>query len=334
MITPIHKGGNKNKTVAENYRPVSLTSVTCKVLEHIVHSHVISHLDNHNVLHDTQHGFRRKRSCETQVLKTVNDLAKTLNNKGQMDSILLDFSKAFDKVCHRKLLLKLKHYGVNNNIHSWINDFLYNRTQRVVVRGKVSPASKVTSGVPQGTVLGPLLFLVYINDMPNSVSSDISLFADDALLYRNIINWEEARRLQSDLDSLVQWEQLWSMEFHPQKCKVLRITNKRNIVAAQYKIHNTQLEIVNKAKYLGVTINKRLNWKDHIGAITEKAQSCCHFLQRNLQQCDRQTKIQCYKTFVRPFVEYSSSVWDPVNNKQELAVPTRTGTEKIDALGM
>ena len=105
------------------------------------------------------------------------------------------------------------------------------------------------------------------------------------------------------------------MEFHPQKCKVLRITNKRNIVAAQYKIHNTQLEIVDKEKYLGVTINKRLNWKDHIETITGKAQGCRHFLQRNLQQCDRQTKIQCYKTFVRPIVEYSSSVWDPVNNK-------------------
>ena len=101
LIAPIHKAGNKNKTVAENYRPVSLTTVTCKVLEHIIHSHIISHLDRHNVLHDNQYGFRRKRSCETQLLKTVHDLAKTLNDKGQTDSILLHFSKAFDKVCHR-----------------------------------------------------------------------------------------------------------------------------------------------------------------------------------------------------------------------------------------
>ena len=315
FITPIHKGGNKNKTLAESYRPVSLTSVTCKVLEHIVHSHVISHLDNHNVLHDSQHGFRRKRSCETQLLKTVHDLAKTLNNKGQTDSVLLDFSKAFDKVCHRKLLFKLKHYGVNNSLHSWISDFLLNRTQRVVLRGVESTAANVKSGVPQGTVLGPLLFLIYINDMANAVTSDISLFADDALLYRNITNWEEASKLQCDLDSLVQWEQQWSMEFHPQKCKVLRITNKRKIIAAQYHIHNTDLETVEKAKYLGVTIDKHLSWNDHIKAITAKSQSCRHFLQRNLQQCDKETKIQCYKTFIRPVVEYASPVWDPVNNK-------------------
>ena len=120
LIAPIHKAGNKNKTVAENYRPVSLTSVTCKVLENIIHSHIISHLDRHNVLHDNQHGFRRKRSCKTQLLKTVHGLAKTLNDKGQTNSILLDFSKAFDKVCHRKLLLKLKHYGVDSNVYSWV----------------------------------------------------------------------------------------------------------------------------------------------------------------------------------------------------------------------
>ena len=219
LIAPIHKAGNKNKTVAENYRPVSLTSVTCKVLEHIIHSHIISHLDRHNVLHDNQHGFRRKRSCKTQLLKTVHDLAKTLNDKGQTNSILLDFSKAFDKVCHRKLLLKLKHYGVDSNVYSWVIDFLHNRTQHVVVREEESQAAKVTSVVPQGRVMGTLLFLVYINDMPNSVSSNISLFTDDTLLYRNITHFEEARNLQNDLDSLVQWEQQWFWNFIPKSVR-------------------------------------------------------------------------------------------------------------------
>ena len=144
-----------------------------------------------------------------------------------MDAILLDFSKAFDKVCHRKLLLKLEHYGVGGKIYAWIKDFLSGRTQNVVVRGTNSESSPVTSGVPQGSVLGPLLFLVYINDMPLTVESSLPLFADDSLLYKTIKKLADIHILQNDLDKLVLWENDWSMEFHPEKCKLLRITNKR-----------------------------------------------------------------------------------------------------------
>ena len=124
VVIPIFKGGNKNRSKAENYRPISLTSVTCKLLEHIVHSHLINHLEKNGCLTDTQHGFRKKRSCETQLLQTIDTLARAINNKEQVDSILLDFSKAFNKVCHPKLIIKLKHYGIHCNILSWITDFL------------------------------------------------------------------------------------------------------------------------------------------------------------------------------------------------------------------
>ena len=314
-ITPLYKGGNKNRSIPENYRPVSLTSVSCKILEHIIHSHIINHLEHHNILTDTQHGFRKKRSCETQLLKTVNDLVKTLNEKGQADAVLLDFSKAFDKVCHRKLIQKLRFYGVRNNILKWI-DFLKNRTQKVLVRGVESPAADVTSGVPQGSVLGPLLFLVYINDIALEVSSEISLFADDALLYKNIKTLQHVRELQNDLDNLVLWESNWSMQFHPEKCKVLRVTNKRKIIDGEYNIHNHKLELVKKAKYLGVTLDQKMNFKHHIAQTTVKAQSSRQFLQRNLVSSDKDTKLQCYKTFIRPIVEYASTVWDPVGNSK------------------
>ena len=231
-MTPIFKGGNKDLSKAENYRPISLTSITCKVLEHIIHKNVISHLDQQRILTDVQHRFRKSRSCETQLLKTVNDLAKSFNEGQQVDSILLDLSKAFDVICHRKLLLKLHHCGIRDKNLKWIENFLKNRAQRAVVEGAISSVAQVISGVPQGSVLA------YINDWPLAVSSTIGLFADDAYIYRVIRSKEDTAALQRDLDTLGKWEQTWSMKFHPDRCKVLAITNKRKIIIFDYKIHN------------------------------------------------------------------------------------------------
>ena len=313
-ISPLYKPGKSDRSNAENYRPVSLTSVSCKLLEHIIHSNIMRHLDDTGVLSDVQHGFRKKRSCETQLVLTVNDFARSLNEGQQLDTILLDFSKAFDKVNHRKLCLKLNHYGVRGQTLMWIKNFLHNRSQRVVVNGKESSSTDVTSGVPQGTVLGPLLFLVYINDLPGRVKSSIRLFADDSYLYRVINTINDALQLQQDLDELVKWEQQWSMEFHPHKCKVLRITNKRKIVMFDYSMHNIVLEQVEQAKYLGVIIHNKLSWKPHVDYITKKANQTRAFLQRNLRTCDLDVRAQCYKTYVRPIVEYASTCWDPIGH--------------------
>ena len=314
-ITPLYKGGNKNRSVAESYRPISLTSISCKIMEHVLHSHMINHLEREGILTDTQHGFRKNRSCETQLLQTVDSFAKSLNNKEQVDAILLDFSKAFDKVCHRKLVQKLHHYGIKGKLLNWIEHYLADRTQCVVVRGKSSPRTHVQSGVPQGTVLGPLLFLAYINDMPYSVSSSLALFADDSFLHKIIREVTDGRVLQKDLDELSVWETNWSMEFHPKKCKVLRITNKRaSKKCTKYTLHNEELEVVDKAKYLGVTISKDLNWKWHINSISAKATNCRLFLQRNLVKCSKETKLSCYKTFIRPILEYACTVWCPHSN--------------------
>ena len=148
-IIPIYKPGKKDKDKAENYRPISLTSISCKILKHITHSNVMNYLCTNNILSDVQHGFRKSRSCETQLIMLVSDIAKSLNNGGQLDAALLDLRKDFDKVNHRKLCLKLEHYGIRGDS---------NRTQKVIVEGKISDSITVILGVPEGTVLGPLFF--------------------------------------------------------------------------------------------------------------------------------------------------------------------------------
>lgn len=310
-ITPILKKGDKHKP--ENYRPISLTSIICKTAEHIIHSQIMRHLDTHSLLTECQFGFRRRRSCESQLLITVQDLAAGLRDKQQIDAILLDFSKAFDRVPHERLLLKLQHYGIRGQLLSWVRDFLKGRTQQVALEGVKSITKSVSSGVPQGTVLGPLLFLVFINDLPDCVSSSIRLYADDALLYRSIKTQDDTEALHQDLTNIQEWERKWLMPFNTEKCEVLRISSKRkNIIASiPYSIHGTALRTVDEAKYLGVTIHRTLKWKSHVNNICKRSNSTLGFLRRNLRKCPPRIKEQAYKTYVRPTLEYSSTVWDP-----------------------
>ena len=185
---------------------------------------------------------------------------------------------------------------------------------QVTVNDKSSTSAPVKSGVPQGTVLGPLLFLVYINDLPSCVQSKIRLFADDAYLYRVIGSPIDSEILQSDLDELQKWEKQWSMEFHPDKCKVLRVTNKTKPSKGDYTIHNHPLELVDEAKYLGVIIQKRLKWNAHVAMTCKKATQSRIFLQRNLRGCSRSVKDKAYKTYVKPILSYASTVWSPVGD--------------------
>ena len=213
---------------------------------------------------------------------------------------------------HRLLLHKAKHYGINNNILSWIRDFLSNRSQQVVVEGKFSTEVKVTSGVPQGSVLGPLLFLIFINDLPECVKhSTTRLFADDCVLYRRISTASDASLLQDDLTALQEWENTWLMEFHPSKCQVVNVTNKQKPIISSYTIHNEVLESVRSAKYLGLHVDAKLNFNTHIDVITKKANSTRAFLSRNFHHCSKKVKDATYTTYIRPSVEYASSVWDP-----------------------
>ena len=251
LVVPIFKKGSKSD--AGNYRPNSLTSVLCKLCEHILHSTILTHLANHKILSDTQHGFRKGRSCDTQLLLALNDFARGLEDKSQTDIIFLDFAKAFDKVYHQGLLKKAYYYGICGHTFKWIESFLDNRSQQVVIDGHFSIDAKITSGVPQGSVLGPLLFLIYINDLPNCVQNSVCrLFADDCIQYQRIRSCQDSDKLQADLDQLQKWESIWLMEFHTSKYQVNSITNKVKPIIGKYQIHDHILEQVRCAKYLGI----------------------------------------------------------------------------------
>ena len=202
-ISPIFKKGDRH--TAANYRPVSLTCVCCKMLEHIICRHIMNHLEHYKILTNLQHGFRSGHSCESQLIITLDDIMKQFDSKKQTDLAILDFSKAFDTVPHKKLLHKLKHYGIDGKINKWIRSFLTQRKQQVVIEGESSDSCSVDSGVPQGTVLGPLLFLCHIIDLPNCVKSKVRLFADDCLLYTSVKTIQDQIQLQEDLKALEFW---------------------------------------------------------------------------------------------------------------------------------
>ena len=196
-------------------------------MEHIIASNLCKHFNRNNILYDPQHGFREKRSCETQLIQLVEDLARGMTSGKQSDLILLDFSKAFDKVNHLKLLYKLQIYGVQGKTLRWIESFLIGRTQCVVLDGDSSTELPVSSGVPQGSVLGPILFLLYINDLPDNIQSNVRLFADDTAVYLTVQGQEDADIPKDDLNVLQEWEKAWDMEFNPSKCQVLHISRSR-----------------------------------------------------------------------------------------------------------
>ena len=169
----------------------------------------MNHLDANEILNDKQHGFRAKRSCETQLILTLDDFASAIDKRLQTDIAIVDFTNAFDSVAHQCLFVKLRYYGLNGMILNWIKAFLSNRTQRVTLEGSLSSPASVTSGVPQGTVLGPLLFLLFINDLPSTVNSTTRLFADDRLMYRTIKSPEDQELFARDLEALSKWQDVW-----------------------------------------------------------------------------------------------------------------------------
>ena len=263
FITGIFKKGSKR--LPENYRPISLTSILCKIMEKFVRDSVVTHLLEKELLSKKQFGFISGRSTLTQLLYYLDECRKKIANGNVVDAIYLDFSKAFDTVPHRRLLGKLESYGIKGDLFNWIKSFLQNRTQQVVVNGSTSGIAPVISGIPQGTVLGPVLFVIYINDLLDEISSDGLMFADDTKVFRQIDSREDALKLQDDLWKLQEWTDKWLLRFNAEKCHVLTMGKFEDIKHAhQYIICNNELEHVSDEKDLGVTIDDELKFEEHM----------------------------------------------------------------------
>ena len=267
------------------------------------------------ITYDLQHGFRERMSCETQLLQLIEDLARNMTEGKQTDLILLDFSKAFDKVSHLKLLYKLQVHGVRGKTLGWTESFLVGRSQSVVLDGECSNELPVSSGVPQVSVLGPILFLLYINDLPDNLQSQVRLFADDTAVYLTVQGKNDSDRLQRDLDYLQEWEVKWDMEFNPSKCQVIHITRSRNPIKNKYMMHGQILDSVDNARYLGVDIADDLNFSQHVNRITSNAMKSLGYLKRNIKPNHSGKREAAYKTIVRPQLEYASTVWSPYTKK-------------------
>ena len=241
-------------------------------------------------------------------------------NRGhkQTDLIIMDFATAFDKVPHRRLLHKLEYYGIRGSTHKWINSWLSGRTQQVVLDGQASDPVPVLSGVPQGSVLGPVLFLIFINDLLDNIRSSVRLFADDCVLYKNIHSLQDCLALQEDLTSLGQWEADRQMKFNVAKCHSMRVTRHQHHkqILFDYSLHNQTLENVQSAKYLGITITDNMDWGQHVSEISSKATKTLGFLHRNLAFAPRSTKEVAYKTLVPPKLEYAAPIWSPHSKLQ------------------
>ena len=275
------------------------------------------YLENCKVLNNEQHGFRRGRSCEAQLALSVNDLAKVLDRQSQADVVIMDFSKAFDLVPHQRLHSKLCHYGITWKLHNWIQKILTKRTQQVVLEGVSSSSITVTSGVPQGTVLGPLHFILYLNDLSEGISSQVRLLADDCILYQEINTLSDCQDLQNDTNTLCNCESKWQMKFSIDKCYIMHVTHKRNPLLITYNMNGRPIEATASHTYLGIGINNKLSWAEHIGNTVSKANKVLGLLRRNLYSCSPFVNETSYMSLVRPRLEYCSSIWDPCQQEYE-----------------
>ena len=276
-ITPIHKKGPKHQV--GNYRPISLTSILCKILERLIRDEIMDHMESNSLFTKHQHGFRKGHSCVTQLIEVIKDWTNELDQHNNVDAIYLDFQKAFDTVPHKRLLRKLQGYGISGSLLRWLESFLVGRKQKVVLNGEESDWTNVTSGIPQGSVLGPILFLIYINDLPDVVNNIVKLFADDTKIYAKVNTKEQEENLQSDIDNLMEWSNNWQLKFNKSKCKHLHIGRNNNAI---YKIGEEIIETTTEERDLGVVIDSQLKFQKHIGLQVKKANKILGLIKPNL----------------------------------------------------
>ena len=302
VVIPIHKKGSVH--LPENYRPVSLTCILCKLYETLLREHILSYVTD--VITDKQHGFTIGKSCLSNLLETLDIANQYIAEGNCVDILYFDFSKAFDTVSHYRLLVKLEALGFSKNMLNILRNFLTGRFMEVRVGDAVSKVKPVMSGVPQGSVLGPLLFLLFINDLPENMINEIRIFADDVKM---VVDPARNQSIQQDLDRLSNWESMWFLKFNLDKCKVLHIG--KNNPHNQYNFLSSKLCTCNTEKDLGVLFNEKCTFHDHIYTSISKAKSSLAWLLRSVLSRNAYEMKTAYRCLVRHNLEYCCQVWSP-----------------------
>ena len=281
-------------------------------METFIKKALYEHLINNNILSKYQYGFVSGRSTITQLLVTLNEWLYNLDNDIQTDAAYMDFRKAFDSVPHKRLINKLKAYKIDGQILKWIISFLSDRTQYVKINNDCSSKLNVTSGVPQGSVLGPTLFIYFINDLPNVVNdTPIKIFADDTKVYHGITNKDDVSKLQNSIDAMYEWTQKWLLQFNKQKCKILHLgsKNEKNDYFIGSDDQRITLEETDLEKDLGVYIDPNLDFKKHIKNTVKKASYTSYKILKNFTFKKAKIMVPLFKSLVRPVLEYGNVIW-------------------------
>ena len=312
-ITPIHKGGKKSKLKPENYRPVSLTSHIMKIYERIIAKNIIYHLTKNHLFNKNQHGFVPGKSTQTQLLLYYEDIYESLLESLRFDTVFLDFACAFDKVDHDILIQKVVKHKIKGKLAKWIKEFLSNRKFKVVANNCMSEEEDVTSGVPQGTVLAAILFIIMISDIDEKIKESIvRCFADDTRLSKRIKSEEDKRKMQEDLEEIYRWANSNKMEFNIEKFEQISHGETNGIDIEPYK-NPAGEDIVSDStiRDLGVICNNNLLFKEHIEDIAMKSKIMSGLLLRTFITRDRNVMLTLFNTYIRSRLEYCSIVWSP-----------------------
>ena len=308
-VVPIHKGGSK--TDVANYRPISLLGSFSKIYEKLMHGRLLDFFDKNDLFFEMQYGFRPGRSCEHALLNAQNTILGSLNKKEVALLLLIDFSKAFDMVDHAILLKKLYHYGIRGIVHKWFKSYLENRKQFVSVGGSDSGESDLTYGVPQGSILGPILFIIYINDLPEiSKMAKFILYADDANIIVSGVTIEEVyQKIQDLAGCLLKWVNCNGLALNLKKTKYMIFTRKRTYAEQSIRINNVLIERKSTEKFLGVIIDENMSWAHHISTIKSKMARYLGVMYKIRKYIPSKTRMQIFHSFVQSHLNYCSLVW-------------------------
>lgn len=335
IVCPLYKKGSSSNP--SNYRPISKTSIFCKIMERVIAHNLYNYLESNDLIDPSQHGFRPGRTTTTNLLETISDWAYDLDNNEPTTAVYFDFRSAFDTVSHKKLIFKLKFYGISGCLLDLISDFLANRTQITNVGSESSEIRKITSGVVQGSCLGPLLFIIFINDLPTVIKPPTRsrIYADDEKIYEKILSLHNELHLQNNINTVFSWSLTSDLSLSLEKCCVLHIRGRNSSFSPPpFFLGSNILDAKKSVRDLGIIVDEHLTFTEHINTIIKKAATRSVLIHKCFLSQDRNSLLKAFIVYVRPLVEYSSQIWSPHHKKyiNDLESVQRRFTKRLPGL--